>query len=132
MVGSMCLAVAAGAAFARLVPGSARWRVVACAGALTGVLIDGWPNEFRMAAVPESLSVVERRDRSNPIIELPLNLDVDSGAMFRTMIHGRHVVNGTSGYEPPAYPILRQGIDTRDPAMLRALASIGPFDVVIA
>ncbi len=132
MVGSMCLAVAAGAAFARLVPGSARWRVIACAGALTGVLIDGWPTMFPLAAVPDRLSFVERRDRSNPIIELPLNLDVDSAAMFRTMIHGRRVVNGASGYEPPAYVILRQGIDARDPAMLRALASIGPLDVVIA
>ena len=131
MVGLMCLAVAAGAAFARLVPGSARWRVIACAGALGAVLIDGWPKIFPMAAVPEQWPVVERRDRSNPIIELPLNLYIDSAAMFRTMIHGRRIVNGTSGYEPPAYPILRQGVDDRDPAVLRALASIGPFDVVI-
>ena len=103
MVGLMCLAVAAGAAFARLVPGSARWRVIACAGALGAVLIDGWPKIFPMAAVPEQWPVVERRDRSNPIIELPLNLYVDSAAMFRTMIHGRRIFNGTSGYEPPAY-----------------------------
>jgi hypothetical protein len=51
--------------------------MIACAGALTGVLIDGWPNEFRWRPCREPVG--RRTPRSiNPIIELPLNLDVDS------------------------------------------------------
>lgn len=46
------------------------------------------------------------------------------------MTHERRVVNGVSGYNPPHYVALVSGLERRDPAVLQALASLGPYDVV--
>jgi hypothetical protein len=43
----------------------------------------------------------------------------------------RRVVNGVSGYDPPHYTLLQIGLNARDPATLRALASIGPLDAIL-
>ena len=36
-----------------------------------------------------------------------------------------------SGYNPPYYIALVSGLERRDPAVLEALASLGPYDVVV-
>jgi hypothetical protein len=41
------------------------------------------------------------------------------------------VLNGVSGYDPPHYAALRDGLDRRDPAMLTAIATLGAFDIVV-
>ena len=131
MMGVMCLGVAAGLAFARLVPPSARWRSLACAVAVCGVLADSWVRAMPMGDVPPSWPVVEPANRDAAVIELPLGPDFDAAATFRSFVHRRRTVNGVSGYDPPAYTILQQGLNARDPAMLAALASLGPLDAVV-
>jgi len=44
--------------------------------------------------------------------------------------HGRRLVNGVSGYNAPGYIALVEGLRTRDPETLAALASFGPLEAV--
>lgn len=131
MPGVLCLAVAAGLSFDRLRPvrrsmHTAIWSLIAFA-----LLLDGWMPAMRMAAAPDTRSVVEPRGRQAPILELPIGPDWDFAATFRAVTHERRVVNGVSGYNPPYYIALVSGLNRRDPAVLQALASVGPYDVVV-
>jgi F5/8 type C domain-containing protein len=131
MLGVLCLSVAAGLSFDRLRPARrptqmTMWSLIALA-----MLLDGWMPAMRMAAAPETRSAVEPRDRPQPILELPIGPDWDFAATFRAVTHGRRVVNGVSGYNPPYYVALVSGLERRDPAVLEALASLGSYDVVV-
>jgi hypothetical protein len=131
MMGTLCLGVAAGLAFGRLVPSSARWRSLACVFVVCAVLGDGWLRAMPMGQVPEAWPIVEPPGRAAAVLELPLGPDFDAAATFRSMVHRRRTVNGVSGYDPPAYTILQQGLNARDPGMLPTLASFGPIDVIV-
>jgi F5/8 type C domain len=131
MVGTMCLAVAAGVGFRRLTPGRTPIRLAAFAIVLVALLADGWIHPVNMAEPPVPWPRVERRDQTQPILELPLGPEWDAAATFRSIWHRRRVVNGVSGYDPPHYAPLMDALDSRDPALLLALASLGSFDVVV-
>jgi hypothetical protein len=128
MVGVLCLSVAAGLAYARLQPRSRLGAAFALVAA--GLLADGWMRRMPMEAPPPAWAAVEPRGRPEPILELPF-FDNDYAATYRAALHGRRIFNGVSGYNPPHYVALRDGLAQRDPATLRALASFGPFDAVI-
>jgi hypothetical protein len=131
MIHLLCLSVAAGLAFAHL--GSMRRRstqVVFALGAC-GLLLDGWMTTTPMAQAQTLWPDVEPPDRAEPILELPLGPDFDAGATLRASIHHRRVVNGVSGYDPPYYVALKAGLTARDPALLEAIATLGPLDIVI-
>ena len=40
-------------------------------------------------------------------------------------------MNGVSGYDPPHYMALKYGLRLREPEMLAAIASLGPYEVSI-
>jgi hypothetical protein len=133
MLGILTLSVAAGLAYARLPLTS--WRAARTTAVLAlsvGVMVDGWLTAFPLAAPYEAWPTVEPRDRTEPILELPIGPDWDWGATYRAHNHGRRVVNGVSGYDPPHYVALVAGLRARDPAMLPALASFGAIDVVVS
>jgi len=117
-------------AFPRIQP-SRRSLSLAFSVAAAGLLLDGWMPLMRMAAPPARWAEVELPDRPEPILELPIGPDWDWAATFRAAGHRRRVFNGVSGYDPPHYIALRAGLDSRDPSMLTALASLGSFDVVV-
>jgi F5/8 type C domain len=131
MLGVLCLSVAAGLAFVRL---SSIWRVSRgrfFALVLVGVVADGWIVSLPLAIPPEPWPRVERRDQSQPILELPLGPEWDAAGTFRSIWHRRRVVNGVSGYDPSFYAPLQFGLNDYDPEMLRALASLGSYDIVV-
>ena len=129
MLGVLCLSVTAGIVFSR-VPVRGRYLrratmlVLAC-----GMLADGWLGAMPMAEVPPAFTLPTAPPV--PVLELPLGPDYDTAATYRTIAHGRPVVNGVSGYDPPHYAPLRAGLQVRDPQMLTALAALGAYDVVI-
>jgi hypothetical protein len=131
MLGTLCLAVAAALAFARLVPTAGRRRTVAFVVVSACLLLDGWTNGIHMADAPQQWPRVERRADARPILELPLGPDWDAAATFRSMRHRRRVLNGVSGYDPPHYEPLKSGLASHDPALLLAIASLGEFEVVV-
>jgi hypothetical protein len=131
MLGVLCLATAAGVGFSKLAAGRKPVRILLFSVTICGLLLDGWLREIPLAVPPEIWSEAEASDRALPILELPLGPVSDAAATFRSIAHRRRVFNGVSGYDPPHYGPLRAGLDARDPAMLAALASLGPFDVVI-
>jgi hypothetical protein len=132
MVGTLCLGVAAAAAFAWLVPRKGAVSVLVCVLSAGGVLLDSWPRRFPMARPPVLWPAVEPADGApHATIELPLGPAWDAAATFRSMSHRHPVVNGVSGYDPPHYGLVRSGLEARDPSVLVALASFGPLDVIV-
>ena len=131
MAGTMCLAVAAGLAFARVAPLRRGPRSAAFAVVFAGLMLDGWIRPVNMAEPPQIWAKVERRDQARPIIELPLGPEWDAAATYRSLWHRRPVANGVSGYDPPHYAPLMDALEARDPAMLVAIGSLGSFDVVV-
>jgi hypothetical protein len=72
--------------------------VVALIGA--GLLVDGWALvhvEQPPPAGPQWPEVVAA------VVEVPLGGQHDFDAMYRSLMHGRPIVNGFSGYYPPFY-----------------------------
>src|SRR6185295_9452364 len=66
-------------------------------------------------------------------LELPLgNVGNDIAAVYRSIAHGRHVVNGYSGYEPPHYRVLKTGLGERDDSVLTTLTRFAATVVIIA
>ena len=132
MVGTMCLGIAAAAAFAWLVPRKGTASVLVCMLSAGGVLLDSWPRKFPMARPPVLWPGVEPADGArHGTIELPLGPMWDAAATFRSMSHRHPVVNGVSGYDPPHYGLVRSGLEDRDPSVLLALASFAPLDVIV-
>jgi hypothetical protein len=130
MLGVLSLATASALAFDRIgLPGPSR-RVLLVV-AVAGILADGWLVAMPMASPPSLWLDVERDDGTVPILELPLGPDWDGAATFRSMAHRRPTFNGVSGYDPAHYAPLQAGLSGRDPDMLAALASLGPYDVVV-
>jgi F5/8 type C domain len=131
MLGTLCLAIAAGISFARYGPSRRTARQMLFAVAIAGILLDGWTRGLDMPNAPVQWPKVERRDRVEAVIELPLGPSWDAAATFRAMRHRRPVVNGVSGYDPPHYAPLQDGLNAFEPSVLVALSAFGPLDVVV-
>ncbi len=131
MVYLLCLSVAGGLSLAALRPSRPGVARVVLGVAVAGVLLDGWLMRVPMVEAQPLWPVVEPADRTEPILELPLGPASDAGATLRASIHHRRVLNGVSGYDPPHYAALREGLAVRDPALLAAVATLGPLDIVV-
>jgi F5/8 type C domain-containing protein len=131
MLGLLCLAIVAGIAFARYAPAAVRRRRVVFAAIAVGILLDGWTVGIGMPDAPPQWPKVERRDRTEAVIELPLGPSWDAAATFRAVRHRRRVVNGVSGYDPQFYAPLQDGLNSYEPSVLTSLASFGAIDIVV-
>lgn len=136
MMATLCLAVIGAIIFDRLTARLGRRRLVAAAIVSIGVLADGWVTHFPLVPVPP-LWAAEKCSggtaaSSGALMELPLGEPFhDVAAMYRSMSHGRPLVNGYSGFFPPHYPALRFGLDLLDDDVLTQLASHGVSDIVV-
>jgi hypothetical protein len=134
MMTTLCLAVIGAILFDRLTARLGRTRVIAAGIVCLGILADGWVGEFPLARAPERWKAEScggaGADRA--LMELPLgDAYRDLAAMYRSMSHGRPVVNGYSGYFPPHYAALRFGLAGRDANVLTQLASHGAGYIVV-
>lgn len=126
MLGILALSVAASLAFHRL--SRPVTRAVALAVVVLGILFEGWILPLPLAAVPQAVYSIPKRERPAAVLELPLG-DVwrDTAAIFRSTRHGIRAVNGYNGFEPVYYQVLRRGLIDHDPTILDALAAFGPL-----
>jgi hypothetical protein len=131
MLGLLCLAIAAGVSYARCAPAAIGRRRVWFAAIAAGILLDGWTIGIGMPDAPPLWPKVEPRGRPEAVIELPLGPLWDAAGTYRAVRHRRPVVNGVSGYDPPFYAPLQDGLNSYEPSVLTALASFGGIDIVV-
>jgi hypothetical protein len=132
MLAALCLAVAASIAAARLraLGKSLPTRAIVSALIIAGVLADGWlapmplvplPSRFRMPALENAV-----------VLELPFDdPTVSAAAMYRSISHGRPLINGYSGHFPPHHALLARALRRGDPSALRLLAAGRPLVVLV-
>jgi hypothetical protein len=126
MISALAVAVAAGLAFVRVTASGSRIvRLAAAVAAIALLAVDSWPAALPAAALPAPMMTPP--DGRAVVLELPLG-DVfdDIAAVYRSIFHGRRVVNGYSGYDPPAYQVLRLSLERRDESVVPVLASFAP------
>jgi hypothetical protein len=133
MMTTLCLAVIGAIVFDRLASRFGQRRLIAAAVVALGVLADGWVSEMPLASAPLAWKAEScGGSSSGALVELPLGRPYsDVAAMYRSMSHGRPVVNGYSGYFPPHYAALRFGLALRDEDLLTQLATYGAADIVV-
>jgi hypothetical protein len=132
MLAALCLSIAAALAFVRLTS-RARWssRATLAGIVVAGVLIDSWISKMPLPPLPARLQALESQS-TTPVLELPLGETGDDvGAMYRSMYHGRPVVNGYSGFFPASYNALQRGFTMGDPQMFDAIAGWGSVTVAV-
>jgi hypothetical protein len=125
------LSVLSLSAAAALIVGSVRsaaLRRTVVTVAIAGLLLDGWPRTFALAAAPALRPPV-----GTPAVArlgLPLARN-ETESMYQTIGDGLPVFNGYSGYDAPQHAALRDLLERRDPAILATLAASGPIQIVV-
>jgi len=135
MVMMLMLAVAGALGLMRLLEHLPRHRFLRWTAIVAvGIVADGWMSGMPFAAPPIPWSAPPGTDlrQISAVLELPLgDIGKDTAAFYRSMNHGRPVVNGLSGYFPPHYPVLQLALEEHDERALEMLAARGPLLVVI-
>jgi hypothetical protein len=131
MVAALCLSIVAALAFARLTRRMGRTaRFIAAAVVCCGVIVDSALGEMPLRPLPVRSVFLEALPGDAPVLELPIGfVGDDVAAMYRGMYHRHPVMNGYSGYFPPAYDALRIGFENRDPQMFEVAAAFAPIIV---
>jgi hypothetical protein len=87
--------------------------------------------DMGIAKVPAPIDLAGL-DRGAVVLDLPLVDDYsDTAAMLRATQTGHALVNGFSGYVPPHYNLLREGLAAFDDSALKALQQFGPLLVFV-
>jgi hypothetical protein len=130
MLVAFCLACAAAVGLERLTSPSRRrtlWVVVAAAV----VLGDGWIRPLLLVPAPFAFAVPAGTPPNAVVLELPLRWERDAQAMYRMTTHGLPVVNGYSGFDPPHFIALRQGVARGEAGVLDPLQRRAPLLVLL-
>ena len=129
MLAVLCLAVAAGIAFAHIRE-RIRWRKALAALVLAGLAVDGAISGMPLGFPPGDLALDARNAR---VLVLPFEDGRQSVfAMYRSMSHRLPVVNGYAGYLPSSGDVVEWGLRRRDPTILTELRRGHPLYVVVA
>lgn len=130
MLGAFCLALAGAIALGRLIERRGRGELGFVALAAAGVLWDGWLDRIPIGAAPAEMEL-PAPGPVTAVLELPLEVQRDTSAMYRGMSHGLPVVNGYSGFPPPHYLALMPGLERQEPGLLGVLRERGPILVFV-
>jgi hypothetical protein len=123
---TLCLAVIGGIGARRILRG--RWRPAIAAALAAAIVIEG-SIALHFDPLPHAIAVPAEAEL---VLELPAGRPFeDSVAMYRSLTHGRPVLNGYSGYQPASYRRLLGDIENGDAAAIVAAAAGKPIAVVI-
>lgn len=128
VLGTMCLAVAAGLAIGHLGSRWPRARRALPAVVVAILLVEAWPTPLALERPPDPRPA---EGRAAVRLEVPIGSGSDLVALYRAASHGRPLFNGYSGYVAPHYPALRQALDSHDGEALRYLTRGGPIEVTV-
>ena len=132
MLAVLALSIAAALAFDRLMRArSPRLRAAAAALIVAGIAAESWIQPLPTPEAPAPLTMPAGLPRDAVILELPVGLAQDFVAMYHSIQHGRRVVNGTSGFDPPHYVILRAALEENRYEALDAIAAYAPVAIFI-
>jgi hypothetical protein len=132
MLAALCLAAAAAAALARITARlTPRAAVILTWATAAGVLVDGLVVPFPFEPAPAALTLPAGVPGDAAVLELPTGVFEDATAMYHATQHGRPVVNGLSGYDPPHYAVLRAALGDGDTGPLDVLAVDRPLVVLV-
>ena len=124
----LCLAVVAAFAITWLWPAITRKSLVATMILGVAIVLDGW-SSIPVVAVPRPLPTSHQADL---LVELPTRGWVqDAAAMYRSMRHGRPIVNGYSGFLPPHYIALQRDLHNDCVKSLEGVRGGRSMDAVI-
>jgi len=126
----LCLSQAAALAAVRLAIGRRRAGAIVAALA-AAIALDGWVLPLKTDATPAPIAL-GGLPTATPVLELPpSDLFGETTAMLHATVHGHPIINGYSGYAPPHAGIVSDGLRDRDPTVLDAFATLGPFAVYV-
>jgi hypothetical protein len=129
MLTALALAVAAGIGWSTLRVRRLHVLTLTLVAVATGV--DGWSPRMPLGRAPAPVSM-PGFSADTAVLELPIRGFWDNGeAVARAASHGRPVVNGISGYNPPYYHIIQDEIRRGDESVLVALRQVAPLAVLI-
>ncbi|HMD35178.1 MAG TPA: hypothetical protein VKH42_09430 [Vicinamibacterales bacterium] len=133
MIALVALSTAASLAFARLTARrAAALRPVLAVCVCAGILADTWISEMPLRPRPPRIALLTTMPAGSVVLELPIpDTYHETAAMYRSMYHGRPLVNGYSGFEPKRYTDMRDAIGLVDARVIGALASAAPLIVVL-
>jgi F5/8 type C domain len=134
MPGILALSIAAGLAFARIVPVDRRAaRLALLALVSVGIAADGWIRQLPLLTPPPSWTAPVDPGAFAAVLELPVvhGAGVDAAAVYRSISHRHPTVNGFSGHFPPHYVPMRLGFERGERDVLSTLAAAGPLLVAI-
>jgi hypothetical protein len=121
MLMALCLAVAGGLALEMILPAPRSRRLLVATAIAVGIGIDGFMKPVGVTAPPGRVDLPDVPAAT--VLELPPDdTTVTVGAMFRSIAHGRPLINGYSGYIPTHYGILCQSLRRNDPSAVIELA----------
>jgi F5/8 type C domain len=121
MLMALSLAVAGGLALEMILPAPRSRRLLAAMAIAVGIGIDGFMKPVGVTAPPGRVELPDVPAAT--VLELPPDdTTVSVGAMFRSIAHGRPLINGYSGYIPTHYGILCQSLRRNDPSAVIELA----------
>ncbi|HTX70235.1 MAG TPA: hypothetical protein VMH50_13975 [Thermoleophilia bacterium] len=129
MLAVFCLVIAGALVLERLVERRRRLGTALTVLAAASALWEGWP-ALPVVQAPQPLRL-SRPEPVAAVLELPLDGDRDTCAMFRAMGHGLPIVNGYSGYVPPHYYALQLGLKRKERGVLGALREQGSLLVLL-
>jgi F5/8 type C domain-containing protein len=133
MLMAFALSMAAACAFVRVTANSraaVRRGFGVCMAA--GILLDSWITGLPVVAAPDRWQWPAEITRAAGVLELPLGGDLDEiAAVWRSMEHGKPVINGYSGYDPPHHRLLRLALERHDTDVLSGVAEYGPILIAI-
>jgi hypothetical protein len=131
MLAALTLGVAAALAFDHLTRArSWRQRLAGAALVTAGIAAESWV-QLPIHVPPEPLEMPAGLPHDAVVLELPVGLVEDFAAMYRSIHHRRRLVNGTSGFDPPHYGILRAALEENRYEALDAIAAYAPVAIFI-
>jgi hypothetical protein len=126
-----CLSVAAAIAFARLAPTRPRARQVLAGAFAIAIVADTWIGGIAVRRAPAPWNIAPA-EVTGALLVLPFGEPShDVVAMYRSIGHGRPIVNGYSGNFPPWHNSLGVGLDRYDPELLDQLARLGVTQIQV-
>ena len=130
MLACLSLSIAAALAFRRVASSRMPWSTIFAGVLIAAVAVDGWTVPVPLRATPGRLELPEVNDAV--VIELPVaDSRVNTAAMYRSMLHGRPLLNGYSGHTPPHFRILEAAMTREDPSALLFFARGRPLIIVV-